>query len=118
MHVIIPKNIRARNDEAVRWSVGHVPRPQAEFATRIERECGVTRNRRTILGNRDGMEEARGEGAFIHFLNGHITSLREIGRNAAAGAIHKWAVFRATIIKNMKLYPKAKIPSRAIPIHN
>ena len=43
--------------------------------------------------------------AFIHFLNGHITSaptsLREIGRNAVAAAtaaaIQKWPEFRAKL---------------------
>ena len=45
-----------------------------------------------------------GRAAFIHFLNGHITSaptsLREIGRNAVAAtaaAIQKWAEFRAKL---------------------
>ena len=45
-----------------------------------------------------------GAAAFIHFLNGHITSaptsLREIGRNAVAAtaaAIQKWAKFRAKL---------------------
>ena len=72
----------------------------------------------------DAMEEA-----FIHFLNGHhitsaaSTSLREIGRNAAAaGAIQKWALWirgqhSEQSHKSMKSYPEA-IMSKNNSTHN